>query len=171
MPEPPKIGISRCLLGDQVRYNGLDKFDGRLCAQLRTRVVLVPVCPEVECGLGVPRPPMRLETAAGKLRLMTVSDRRDLTSVMTGFCRRRVAELAAEGIRGFIFKSRSPSCGLESVPYYDASGAASATGSGIFAAELRTACPGLVLAESQQLEEPAALAEFLRRVFAAGFTG
>jgi len=111
--EKIKLGISACLLGQNVRYDGGHKLDRFLTGTLGKAVQYVPVCPEVECGLGVPRESMRLVGDPAAPRLVTTRTGRDLTEPMTRWARARVRELEKENLCGFIFKSRSPSCGLE----------------------------------------------------------
>jgi uncharacterized protein YbbK (DUF523 family)/uncharacterized protein YbgA (DUF1722 family) len=160
-----RLGISSCLLGQRVRYDGGDKRAPLLSEVVGGRVDWVPVCPEVELGLGTPRPPMVLRRAPGGPRLWTPTTGSDHTRAMRAFARERVDRLAAAQIAGYVLKSRSPSCGLRSVAVEDDSGARVATGSGLFAATLCHRLPLVPLAEEQELEDPAALAQFLRRAF------
>jgi uncharacterized protein YbbK (DUF523 family)/uncharacterized protein YbgA (DUF1722 family) len=160
-----RLGISACLLGQHVRYDGGDKRAPLLADVVSGRIDWVPVCPEVELGLGTPRPPMVLRRAAGGPRLWTPSTGVDHSRAMRRFATDRVAALATEGIAGYVLKSKSPSCGLRSVGVEDASGERVATGSGLFAAALCHRLPLMPLAEEHELEEPAALAQFLRRAF------
>ena len=106
----PKVGISACLLGRRVRYDGRDKFDPLPAEVLAGRIEWVPVCPEVESGLPVPREPIQLEGDPAAPELRGVRSHAELTGMMCAFCERRAAEL--DGLSGFVFKSRSPSCGL-----------------------------------------------------------
>jgi uncharacterized protein YbbK (DUF523 family)/uncharacterized protein YbgA (DUF1722 family) len=160
-----RLGISSCLLGQRVRYDGGDKRAPLLSEVVGSRVEWVPVCPEVELGLGTPRPPMVLRRAAGGPQLWTPATAADHTREMRRFAAQRVAALGAGGIAGYVLKSRSPSCGLRSVPVEDQHGRRVATGSGLFAAALCHRLPLVPLAEEQELEDPATLAQFLRRAF------
>ena len=160
-----RLGISSCLLGNHVRYDGGDKRAPLLSEVVGTRVEWVPVCPEVELGLGTPRPPMVLRRAAGGPRLWTPSTGDDHTRAMRRFAAERIARLTADGIAGYVLKSRSPSCGLRSVAVEDDARQRVATGSGLFASALCHRLPLVPLAEEQELEDPAALAQFLRRAF------
>src|SRR5512136_687892 len=110
MPGEIKIGVSACLLGEKVRYDGGHKHDRCITDTLGRVFSLIPVCPEVECGLPVPREVMRLEGAPAHPRLVTVESRLDLTERLLAFCREKMAELEGEALSGFILKSRSPSC-------------------------------------------------------------
>src|SRR4051794_25387356 len=122
MPPPSKdslanVGISACLAGEYVRYDGGHKYNANIVENLG-RFFTFPVCPEVGCGLPVPREPMRLEGDPADPRLITVKTRQDLTAQMTECCQNKLADLAKEKLSGFIFKSRSPSSGLRDVPVY-----------------------------------------------------
>lgn len=128
-----KIGISSCLLGNPVRYDGGHKLDHFLRDTLGQYVDYVPVCPEVECGMSVPREAMRLEGKPESPRLMTRSTRVDKTDMMVNWAKKRVSQLEAEDLCGFIFKSDSPSSGMERVKVYDDKGMPAKTGIGIFA--------------------------------------
>jgi len=109
MTEKIRIGISACLLGEKVRYDGGHKWDRFITGTLGKYVDLVPVCPEVECGLGIPREAMRLAGDPHSPRLVTVRSGIDHTERMLTWARKRVAKLAKEELCGFIFKSDSPS--------------------------------------------------------------
>lgn len=160
-----RLGISACLLGESVRYDGGDKRAPLLCDVVACRVDWVPICPEVEIGLGTPRPPMVLLGRGRAPRLWTPSTGDDHTGAMRAWARERVAGLVDAGLAGYVLKSRSPSCGLRGVPLQDRDGSETGTGSGLFAAALVHGLPQLPLAEEQELDDPAALTQFLRRAF------
>jgi uncharacterized protein YbbK (DUF523 family) len=122
-----KLGISSCLLGENVRYDGNHKMDHCLKDTLGELAELVSVCPEVECGLGVPREAMCLKGNPESPRLVTRNSNIDHTDRMIKWARIKLEQLEKEGLCGFIFKSDSPSCGLNSV--------FSKKGIGIFAKE------------------------------------
>ena len=174
LPEPPKIriGISACLLGEEVRYNGGHKRDAFLIDAFGRHVEWVPVCPEVELGMGTPRPPIRLERIGGALqspRLIMPSTGGDYTDAMRDYAERRVAELARLDLDGFVLKKDSPSCGMERVKVYppaDAAGAPSRDGRGIFAEILMARLPDLPVEEEGRLSDPALRESFISRVFA-----
>src|SRR6185369_3930997 len=107
-----RLGISACLIGDEVRHDGGHKRDTYLADVLGPLVEWVKVCPEVEIGMGTPREPIELVNESGPIRLLTVTTRIDYTASMTAFAASRADALAAEGLSGFILKSHSPSCGL-----------------------------------------------------------
>jgi uncharacterized protein YbbK (DUF523 family) len=152
----PRVGISSCLLGRPVRYDGGHKRDDWIVRTLSRRVAFVPVCPELELGLGVPREPIRLERGG---RLVGVESRRDHTAAMRRFAEARVAALAALGLSGYILKSKSPSCGKSGVRVRG--GGASP---GAFAAVLLARLPDLPVEDEARLADPRVSARFLRLV-------
>jgi uncharacterized protein YbbK (DUF523 family) len=161
----PRVGISSCLLGETVRYDGGHKREAFLVEGLGRQVEWVPVCPEVEMGLGVPRPPMRLVLLGGETRLITPSTGADHTQAMHAWSAQRLDELAAD-LCGYVLKSRSPSCGLASVPLFDDRGDPAGETRGLFAAALLARFPDLPIEEETALADPARRADFLSRVFA-----
>ncbi len=162
---PIRIGISACLLGEQVRFDGGHKRNAFLTETVGRFVEWVPVCPEVECGLGTPREAMRLVRVERRVRLLTVKTGADLTSRMERFSRSRVSRLAAEHLSGYVFKKDSPSCGLERVKVYDR-GSPVRTGRGLFAAALVEAYPHLPVEEEGRLADARLRDNFVERVFA-----
>src|SRR5512140_427667 len=113
-----RLGISSCLLGERVRYDGGHKLDTFLRDTLGKYVEFVPVCPEFEAGLGVPREAMHLLRAGDSLRLVGIKTGADFTERLTNWANRRVSELEKERLSGFVFKSGSPSSGMERVKIY-----------------------------------------------------
>lgn len=161
-----KIGISACLLGEPVRYDGGHKLDHFLVETLGRFVSFVPVCPESECGLGVPREAMRLTGDPASPRLVTIHTGRDLTALMESWTTRRVTELATEDLCGFIFKSRSPSSGMERVKVYlDSGGPPVKTGVGFFAKEFMARFPRLPVEDEGRLHDPILRENFITRIF------
>ncbi len=117
MQTKPKVGVSQCLLGDAVRYDGKSKANNIVLQKLSNTFELIPVCPEVEAGLTVPRPPVQLTGNIEQPRLTGRDDSSiDVTDILQRYCQTKPAELGQ--LSGFIFKSRSPSCGLNSTPVY-----------------------------------------------------
>ena len=149
-----KLGISSCLLGINVRYDGGHMLDSFLKDTLGAYVEYVPVCPEVECGLGVPRESMRLEREPENPRLVTTFSRQDKTGLLVEWARKRVVELEAKNLCGFIFKSGSPSCGMERVKVYNKNGMAVKTGIGIFARIFMEHFPLLHVGDDERLQDP-----------------
>jgi len=161
----PRLGISSCLLGQRVRYDGHRKRDSYVSDTLARHFELVPVCPEVAIGLGVPRPPIRLVGSVTHPRAVGVDDPAlDVTVALAAYGRRQARAL--DGICGYIFKSKSPSCGLERVKVYRRGAAAPRVGTGIYAAAFRAAAPLVPLEEEGRLNDPARRDSFLERAFA-----
>lgn len=163
--EKIKIGISSCLLGNAVRYDGGHKLDRFLRDTLGQYVDYVPVCPETECGMGIPRESMRLEGKTGAPRLVTHRTREDKTEIMLRWAKKRVAELEAENLCGFIFKSDSPSSGMERVKVYDDKGMPAKTGVGIFARIFMEHFPLLPVEEEGRLHDTGLRENFIERIF------
>ena len=164
-PRPIRVGVSACLLGEAVRYDGGHKRNTFLADTLGRFVEWVPVCPEVECGLGTPREPIRLTRVNKTVRLLTVKTARDLTDDMDGYAATRVAQLASEDLSGYVLKKDSPSCGLN-VKVYDVNGVAAKGGRGRFAAALVQRFPHLPVEEEGRLSDPRLRDNFVERVFA-----
>ncbi len=163
-----RIGISRCLLGENVRHDGGHKRDGFLIAALERHVEWVPVCPEMELGLGAPREPMRLTGDFRAPRLITINTGIDHTDAMTRFARQRIGELAALDLSGFIFKARSPSCGIGGVSVLDAQGTETKDGVGLFARAVMDRFPEMPVEDEGRLHDPKAAELFLERARAFG---
>ncbi len=163
---PIRIGISSCLLGEQVRYDGGHKHDRFLTNTLGQYFEWVPVCPEVELGLGVPRETIRLVQIDGGMGLVMQKSGRDLTEERRDYARARVRQLAKEDLGGYILKSDSPSCGMTRVRVYAASGMPSRNGTGFFARELLDYHPDLPIEEEGRLSDPHLRENWIERVFA-----
>ena len=160
------IGISSCLLGERVRYDGSHKLDHYLSDTLGQFVKWVPVCPEVEAGLPVPREAMRLEGDPGAPRLVTRKTKVDHTTMMKTWVRRKIKELQKADLCGFVFKSRSPSSGMQSVKVYDHSGESIRMGRGMFAGAFMDAFPHIPVEDDGRLHDPNLRENFIERVFA-----
>lgn len=161
-----RIGVSSCLLGAEVRYDGGHKRDAFVADALAAHAELVPVCPEVEIGLGVPRETLRLEEHGGETRLVAPRSGRDLSERMRTWSRTRIDELAALDLDGYVLKKSSPSCGLERVRVYRGGGAAKRDGRGLFAAALVEAFPDLPVEEEGRLQDARLRENFVERLFA-----
>ncbi len=159
-----RIGVSSCLLGEQVRYDGGHKHDRYITDTLGQYFRFLPVCPEVGCGLPVPRESMRLEGDPANPRLITGRSRIDCTDRMLAFCTVKVKELEDADLCGFIFKKDSPSSGLFRVKVYT-NGVATKNGSGLFAAAVARHFPLLPLEEEGRLHDPELRENFIERVF------
>ncbi len=158
-----RIGISRCLLGEAVRYDGRAKPHPVILRQLARRLELVPVCPEVEAGLGIPRPPVQLCETDGQRRLLG-RDQPDLdvTTPLQRFCRQAAPRLA--GLDGFIFKSRSPSCGLGTTPLFRKGVLVAERENGVFTEYLLRHYPHWVVCDERAFEQPGFVDTFLQRL-------
>jgi len=163
---PIRVGISACLLGEAVRFDGGHKRDPFLTETFGAFVEWVPVCPEVECGFGTPREAMRLVRVDNDVRLLTVRTAVDLTDRMAAYTRRRVAQLDAEDLYGYVLKKDSPSCGLERVKIYGTGGVPEKSGRGILARSLVERFPSLPVEEEGRLSDPRLRENFVERVFA-----
>lgn len=163
MTRPIKIGVSACLLGERVRYDGGHKHDRYITDTLGRFFSFVPVCPEVECGLPTPREAMRLEGDPASPRLMTRQTRIDRTGQMLAFCLTKIRELGCEGLCGFIFKERSPSCGLTMVPLITG-GTFEMFTVGLFANEVAGRFPSMPLEEAERLNNQCICENFIERV-------
>lgn len=155
-----KIGVSACLLGTQVRYDGGHKENEHLALAAACGVTFLPICPEVECGFGVPREPMRLERHLENPRLLTVTTQVDKTDRLAAWCRARIIALRSENLAGFVFKARSPSCGLMAVPVFAISGAVLGSGQGIFSRAVTEAYPHMLLAQDEQVATATGVKQF-----------
>jgi len=160
-----RLGISSCLLGEKVRYDGGQKLDHFITETLGKFVEFVPVCPEVECGLGIPREAMHLSSSPEGPRLVTIRTQVDHTERMRAWARKRVVELEQEDLCGFIFKSDSPSSGMERVKIYSGKGMADKTGVGLFAQEFMQHFPLLPVEEEGRLHDPGLRENFLESLF------
>lgn len=169
-PSRPKLGISACLLGANVRYNGGHKAS-RLCLEDFARHFdFVPLCPEVAIGLGVPRPTLRLVGEATQPRAVASAvDSRDATLDHSAALRRYGAEQAGQlsELGGFIFMQKSPSCGLHRVKLYAEDGQPPMAGArGLFAEAFCAARPELPVEEEGRLHDPRLRENFVTRVYA-----
>jgi uncharacterized protein YbgA (DUF1722 family)/uncharacterized protein YbbK (DUF523 family) len=166
MPHAPiRIGISACLLGEKVRYDGGHKRDRYLTDTLGQYVAYVPVCPEVEAGFGIPRESMQLRGDPEAPRLVTNRSEKDLTEKMLGWAIRRVVELEKEDLCGFIFKSRSPSSGMERVKVVTDKGMPVKKGVGLFAKAFMDHFPLIPVEEEGRLHDPKLRENFIESVF------
>jgi uncharacterized protein YbgA (DUF1722 family)/uncharacterized protein YbbK (DUF523 family) len=160
-----RLGISACLLGEPVRFDGGHKRDRFLVEALGPFVEWVPVCPELEAGLGAPRESMRLVRSGREIRLVGTKTDTDQTERLRSAAAERLEQLEALGLCGFVLKKDSPTCGLERVKVYDG-GVPSRSGRGIFAAALAARFPLLPIEEEGRLSDPRLRENFVERIFA-----
>mgnify|MGYP000415012485 CR=1 FL=1 len=165
MTDPIRLGVSSCLLGENVRWNGGHKQDHFLKDTLGQFVEFVPVCPEVEAGFGIPRETMRLEGDVDNPRLVTTKTQIDHTEHMRQWAENRVRELEKENLCGFIFKKDSPSSGLTRVKVYNAKGMPEKKGVGLFAREFVRHFPLIPVEEEGRLHDPRLRENFIELIF------
>ena len=167
----PRVGISRCLVGDEVRYDGTHRLDETVIALLGPYVEWVPVCPEVEIGMGTPREPIQLVASpegvpsmGERVRLVGTATGQDWTDRMRAWARERARELALLHLSGFVLKARSPSCGITDVAVHGFAGERR-SGRGLFAEALIEALPDLPMSDEAEMADAAARQRFLEQVF------
>ena len=163
---PIRLGISSCLLGEPVRFDGGHKRDEFLTDVLGRFVEWVPVCPEVEIGLSTPRDTIRLQGDNSDPHLVVTKTGVDITHTMKSFSAVRVEQLREADLCGYVLKKGSPSCGLHRVRVYNDSGMPGSSGRGLFAAALVAGAPNLPLEEEGRLNDPALRENFVERIFA-----
>lgn len=165
MLSPIKIGISSCLLGNKVRYDGGHSHDRFLTQTLGLFAEYVPVCPEVECGMPIPREAVRLVGATENPRLLTQKTGVDKTEQMQTWIKGRLKELAEEDLCGFIFRSKSPSSGLYRIRVYGDDGKVRENGTGLFAKAFTEAFPRIPVEEAGRLHDPKLRENFIESIF------
>lgn len=164
MSDKIRVGISACLLGEKVRYDGGHKLDYYLADALGEYVEWVPVCPEAGAGLSVPREPMRLVGQPGSLRLVTVNTGIDLTDNIQSWSEKWLVELQATDLRGFVFKRGSPSCGAKDVEVITPSGQLNSGGTGIFCAAFMKRFPFAAVEDNESLHDAKLRKKFIDRL-------
>jgi len=163
---PIRLGVSSCLLGEEVRFDGGHKRDRFLTDLLGRFVEWVPVCPEVEVGMGTPRPALRLVDDGDGVRMVEIKSRLDRTEAMERFSARRVRALRSLDLSGYILKKDSPSCGMTRVKIYAGEGMPRRDGRGLYASALMEAYPNLPIEDEGRLNDAALRENFIERVFA-----
>jgi uncharacterized protein YbbK (DUF523 family) len=161
-PRALRLGVSQCLLGDSVRYDGGHERNHFVADRLAPLVEWVGVCPEFDAGMGVPRPAIELRGAVDRPRICEVESGRDLTNSFAGWCAERAAALGRQQLDGFVLKSDSPSCGLRDVPIHDG-GRIAASGHGLFVRALESVDPTLPLCRQDDLQDEALRRHFFLR--------
>ena len=160
-----RLGISRCLLGDEVRFDGGHRRDNYLTDLLGRYVEWVPVCPEVEAGLGTPRDAMRLVGDPLHPRLVTIESGIDHTKALEKMSVQRIRELKRLDLSGYVFKKNSPSCGIEQVRIYDERGKQRGNGIGLFARSFIEQFPLIPVEDEGRLCDPTIRENFIERIF------
>lgn len=165
-PYRPRLGISACLLGQRVRYDGGHKLDPFLTEALGRFVEWIPVCPEIEVGMGVPRETVRLVGSPDDPKILAERSGKDWTGAMKRFAAVRLRQLAELKLSGYVFKKNSPSCGMERVRVYNSKNMAARRGRGLFAVVVTDKFPLLPVEEEGRLNDLALRENFVERVFA-----
>jgi uncharacterized protein YbgA (DUF1722 family)/uncharacterized protein YbbK (DUF523 family) len=163
---PIRLGVSSCLLGQPVRFDGGHKRDRFVTDLLTDFFEWVPVCPEVEAGLGTPRPAMRLVGAADSVKMVEIKSGQDHTKAIRSLASKRVRELERLELSGYVLKKDSPSCGMARVRLYPQKGMPTRNATGLFAAALMEAQPNLPVEEEGRLNDAKLRENFIERVFA-----
>lgn len=163
---PLRLGVASCLLGSQVRFDGGHKRDRFVTDLLGRFVEWVPVCPEVEVGMGTPRPALRLVDEGDGVRMVEIESGRDHTRRMKEFAARRVRALRELELCGYVLKKNSPSCGMTRVKVFGAKGVPRRDGRGLYASALMQAYPHVPVEEEGRLNDPVLRENFIERVFA-----
>lgn len=164
MNEKPLVGISKCLLGFGVRYDGGHKLDHYIRDVFGKYVEFIPVCPEVECGMSVPREAMHLTDESGEIRLKTQRTGIDLSEQMISWTKKKIRELTTSSLCGYILKAKSPSCGLSRVKVYK-KGVIEKSDRGVFANHLISSFPLLPIEDEGRLHDSEIRENFIERVF------
>jgi uncharacterized protein YbgA (DUF1722 family)/uncharacterized protein YbbK (DUF523 family) len=164
--DPIRVGLSACLRGDEVRFNGGHSRQRYLTDTLGQFFEFVTACPEVEAGMGVPRPTVRLAAIGEKIRVIDPKNNIDWTAAMEEHAVGRASMVDEYQLSGFILKSKSPSCGVSRVKVYAENGMPTYDGRGVFTAELLRRYPRLPVEEEGRLNDPGLRENFVERVFA-----
>lgn len=161
--EKPIIGISECLTESIVRYDAKSQANNNLTAILLQSFELLPICPEVECGLAVPRPPVELVEEEDEIKMTGRDDKNiDVTDTLINYSTERVCSL--NHLSGYVFKARSPSCGVMTSPVHDAAGKIKRLGNGVFVDILLNQYPALPVVDDSVLGEKQVLNNFIHNV-------
>jgi uncharacterized protein YbgA (DUF1722 family)/uncharacterized protein YbbK (DUF523 family) len=161
-----RLGVSSCLLGQKVRYDGQHKFDHYITDILGQFTEFAPVCPEVECGLPIPREPMHLAGEIKSPRLIAVNTGTDYTEKMKSWIADKLDDLEKKKLCGFIFKSKSPSSGRFNVKIFSAGGIPAQKGVGLFARAFVERFPLLPVEEEGRLNDSALRENFIDKIMA-----
>ena len=162
MPKP-LIGISSCLTGQKVRYDGHHKFNRLIHDRIAPQATLLPICPEAAIGMGIPRPPIQIrQTTNGLIATGRDNPGINVTAPLTHFA--DTLHKVYPELCGYIFQSRSPSCGYNTTPIFNEQGKEIGIGSGLVAQRLAETCPDLPIVNDTDLTDEAGINAFLQRV-------
>lgn len=169
MKKKPLVGVSSCLLGEHVRYNGEIKLNPAVKYEMGKMVTFLPVCPETESGMSVPREPMDLFIVNGIIRMIALDSKTDKTEMVTKWIERKLEELSELKLCGFVFKARSPSCAICSAKVHRES-EVTKDGTGLFTQAFKKRFPLLPVEEEENLQyEPQRNGFFEKVLFAYRF--
>ncbi len=161
-----KVGVSSCLLGEKVRWNGDHKQSLFVKNLLGQFFEWVPTCPEVEIGMGIPRETVQLQGNPNAPRMVGNTTGTDWTARMNRYSKNRSAELSKMNLSGYIFKNRSPSCGIARIKVYGDDGNPTPNGRGLFAEAFMQQCAGVPVEDEGRLQDARIRENFITRVFA-----
>jgi uncharacterized protein YbbK (DUF523 family) len=164
MNKKPLVGISTCLLGEKIRHDGKHKLNHYLRDALGKYVDYLPVCPEVECGMSIPREAINLVEIKGQIRLITSETNTDITEKMNSWIKKRLSYLSKKQLCGFIFKSKSPSCGLSDAEVFRKKGIEK-NGTGLFAKSFIESFPIIPVADEKVLNDLNFRESFIEQIF------
>ncbi len=166
MPQKIRIGVSSCLIGENVRYDGGHRLNSFVTGTLAEKFELVPVCPEAELGMGVPRETVDLEGDIASPGMIGTHSRKDWTQPMVNWAEKRIDELADLNLCGFVFKKGSPSCGVNRVPVIQENREPVLQGRGLFAMAFMKTNPNMPVEDELRLEDPEVRKEFVNKIYA-----
>lgn len=164
MSERARVGVSSCLLGHRVRYDGAEKSLSWVTDTLANLVELIPVCPEVGAGMSVPRPPIQMVERDSVVRIELVHGTGEVHQALEHYCQSALRVLEQHGLHGYLFKARSPSCGVVDTPHFAADGDIVRRGSGLWAQAVLDRWPTLPVADESQVQDEEGREAFLQRV-------
>jgi uncharacterized protein YbgA (DUF1722 family)/uncharacterized protein YbbK (DUF523 family) len=165
MSDSIKIGVSACVAGERVRFDRTHRRSAYLTETLANHVEFVPICPEIACGMGIPREPLRQVDCAGEIRLIAYESGKDLTGKMTKWAKRVLKGLDKEGICGFVLRVHSPSCAVNKSRIHSTDGTPPTMGPGFFTRLLQEHDPLMPVVSSEALQNAVLRENFIRRVF------
>ena len=160
------VGVSSCLIGNRVRYDADHSLNRYITELIGKQVTLVPVCPEVELGMSVPREKVQLEGEAESPRMIGIDSGQDWTDKMNNYSVTRFQKADLKNLSGFILKCKSPSCGIEKVKLFPKQGPMKRIGTGLFASNIMRLFPDLPIIEECHLTNPDLCEKFIKRIIA-----
>jgi len=162
---PITIGVSKCLIGEKVRYDGNHARNSFVADTLNKWVEFTPVCPEADLGMGIPRPTIRLEKQKNDIKLICPSTNKDYSKQMNNYGLKKVKEFKKNELDGYIFKRSSPSCGINKLKVFRDDGSIERTGIGFFAKNILEQFPNLPIEDEGRLSDPQLRENFIERIF------